>query len=90
MNAQIRENSSLHRRHRAILAAIIVAAAYLRFAHIGVPSLWQDEIWSIEMSTGRGSAHDQLPTNRIRQDQPDLTSLAGAPHWWSICAILAA
>ena len=88
MTADIPKNPPLLRRHLVILTLIVVAAAYLRFDHIGVPSLWKDETWSIEMATGRGSVHDQLPPNLIRHDQPDLTTLAGAPHWWAICSHL--
>jgi len=66
----------------------MAAAAFLRFYQIGGPSLWKDEIWSIEMAMGRGSVHDQLPANVIRTDQPDLTGVAGAAPWWSICTHL--
>lgn len=88
MNADYRKNPKLLRRHLVMLAFILVAAGFLRFARIGAPSLWKDEIWSIEIATGRGSLHDQLPLNTIRQDQADLTSLQGEPHWWAICAHL--
>jgi uncharacterized membrane protein len=75
-------------RQITALALILVIAATMRFYRIGQPSLWMDEIWSIEMAVGRGSAHDHLPANIIRSDQPDLTSLASAAPWWSICTHL--
>ena len=78
----------ISRRHWAILCAVLAAAALLRFYQIGGPSLWKDEIWSVEMAMGRGSVHDQLPPNVIRTDQPDLTGLAAAAPWWSICTHL--
>ena len=79
---------SIRRWHWAILGVVLAAAALARFYQIGGPSLWKDEIWSIEMAMGRGSVHDQLPLNMIRTDQPDLTSLAGAAPWWNICTHL--
>jgi uncharacterized membrane protein len=78
----------ISRRHWAILGIILAGAALLRFYQIGGASLWKDEIWSVEMAMGRGSVHDQLPPNVIRTDQPDLTGLAGAAPWWSICTHL--
>jgi len=80
--------AQISRRHWAILGVILAAAALLRFYQIGGPSLWKDEIWSVEMAMGRGSVHDQLPPNVIRTDQPDLTGLAAAAPWWSICTHL--
>lgn len=63
---------------------LILLACFFRFYDISGPSLWMDEIWSIELSTGRGSAHDLLPTGSIQTTQFDLTSLTGAPAWWKI------
>jgi hypothetical protein len=68
----------------AILAAILLVAAYLRFNQIAAPSLWMDEIWSVEMAMGHGSAHDHLPPSAIHYDQPDPTGLAQAAPWWSV------
>jgi uncharacterized membrane protein len=76
------------RRHLIFLGIILVAAALFRFQGIAGPSLWMDEIWSIEMAMGHGSVHDRLPPNVIRYDQPDLTGLAAAAPWWSICTHL--
>ena len=79
---------SLASRQISVLALILIAGACIRFYHISGPSLWMDEIWSIEMAMGRGSLHDHLPSNIIRYDQPDLTGLAAAGPWWSICTHL--
>jgi uncharacterized membrane protein len=68
----------------AILAVILLLSAYLRFNQIAAPSLWMDEIWSVEMAMGHGSAHDHLPPNVIRDDQPDLTSPTQSAPWWNI------
>jgi uncharacterized membrane protein len=72
------------RRQLAILALILLLAAFLRFDRITQPSLWMDEIWSVEMAMGRGSVHDHLPPNIVRADQVDLTSLQSSDPWWHI------
>jgi uncharacterized membrane protein len=71
-------------RHWIALAVILIVGGIFRFVRIGQPSLWMDEIWSIEMSMGRGSVHDHLPVDVIRTDQPDFTSEAQAAPWWNI------
>jgi uncharacterized membrane protein len=65
----------------AILAAILLVAGVLRFCHIAGPSLWMDELWSIEMSVGRGSMHDHLPTGVIQTAPWNLTDISTAPDW---------
>jgi uncharacterized membrane protein len=67
-----------------ILLAILALAAGVRFYHLTQSSLWMDEIWSMEISTGRGSLHDHLPVGVVQTHQIDLTNLAGAPPWWKI------
>jgi hypothetical protein len=67
-----------------LLFLILAVAAFVRFDRIAAPSLWMDEIWSVEMAMGHGSAHDHLAPNVIHHDQPDLTGLAEAAPWWSI------
>jgi uncharacterized membrane protein len=64
--------------HITVLSVILIAGALLRFYRLGDPSLWKDEIWSVETSMGRGSVNDRLPANLIRTDQPSLTSLSSA------------
>ncbi|MGA3067149.1 MAG: glycosyltransferase family 39 protein, partial [Tepidisphaeraceae bacterium] len=71
-------------RHWLGLTLILAVAAFLRFYDLAGPSLWMDEIWSIEISTGRGSAHDLLPSGSIQTQQYDLTTLTAAPPWWKI------
>src|SRR5580658_4312834 len=78
------EPPSPTRRQSVLLFLILAVAAFVRFYRIAAPSLWMDEIWSIEMAMGRGSAHDNLPTDVIRTDQPNFTSPAEAAPWWSI------
>ncbi len=71
-------------RHWIALVLILIVGGIFRFVGISQPSLWMDEIWSIEMAMGRGSVHDNLPMNVIRTDQPDFTSEAQAGPWWGI------
>jgi 4-amino-4-deoxy-L-arabinose transferase-like glycosyltransferase len=78
----------LTRWELAALSVILAAAAFVRFYHIDGPSLWMDEIWSIEMSAGRGSLHDRFPAGIIRYSPQNPTSLADAPHWWKIWSAL--
>jgi hypothetical protein len=75
---------SLTAGQRAALSIVLLVAAFVRFYQIGGPSLWMDEMWSVEISTGRGSAHDVLPVGVVQDQQMDLTSLADAPPWWNI------
>jgi hypothetical protein len=79
---------SLSRANLAILAAVLFLAGFLRFYHIAGPSLWMDELWSVEMAMGHGSLHDHLPPNVIHHDQPLPTGIDNAAPWWSICAHL--
>jgi uncharacterized membrane protein len=74
----------LTRRQLSVLALIVIAGAFVRFYQISRPSLWLDEIWSIEMARGQGSQHDQFVDGVIRTDQADITSLATAAPWWKI------
>jgi hypothetical protein len=67
-----------------ILLAILAVAALLRFYRIGAHSLWTDELWSIELSMGNGSRHNQLAPQVIHFDQPDLTGLSAAAPMWRI------
>ena len=78
----------MSRRYLILLGLILLAAAFFRFDQITGPSLWMDEIWSIEMAMGHGSVHDHLPHGIIRSDQPELTSLPAAAPCWSICTHL--
>jgi uncharacterized membrane protein len=72
------------RRQFALLILILAVAAFVRFYRIGTPSLWSDELWSIEMAMGHGSVHDAFPDGVVRFDQPIPTNLAAAAPWWDI------
>ena len=67
-----------------MLGLILAIAAGMRFYRIGQPSLWLDEIMTMEIAMGRGTAHDGFADGVIRYDQPDLLSLANAAPWTRI------
>jgi hypothetical protein len=71
-----------------MLLAIIIVATILRFILIGGVQPHFDELWHLELSTGRGSAHYTLPMNVLIRDVPDVTSLTGTPPWYKIPASL--
>jgi hypothetical protein len=72
-----------------MLAGIVLVATILRFILIGGVQPHFDELWHLELSTARGSAHYTLPMNVLIHDVPDLTSLKGAPPWYEIPRSLA-
>jgi uncharacterized membrane protein len=66
-----------------LLTAILILTAVLRLASISSTQAEFDELWHLELSTGRGSAHATIPLDRL-VTVPVLTSLAGAPPWYVI------
>src|SRR5262245_53988228 len=71
--------------HLALLAVIVVLAGVLRFIHLGSVEAHFDEIWHLELSTGRGSAHMRVPASGALQPAvADFTSLRDAPPWYAI------
>src|SRR5580658_5280769 len=72
------------RRQFIALLLILAAAGFVRFYRIAAPSLWMDELVSIELAMGNRTAHDFFPDAVIRYDQPDVLSLSTAVPWWSI------
>jgi uncharacterized membrane protein len=72
------------RRQFFLLILILAVAVFVRFYRIGTPSLWTDELWSIEIAMGHGSVHDAFPDGVVRFDQPIPTNLATAAPWWEI------
>ncbi|WP_428940678.1 glycosyltransferase family 39 protein [Fontivita pretiosa] len=67
-----------------MLLLILAVGAALRIARIDFDSLSFDEQWHLELSTGRGSPHVRLPEDVVIPDAPAVTSLAGAPPWYSV------
>lgn len=66
------------RRHAIILIAIILLAAGLRLYGVETANFWHDEFWTLELSCGRDTAHEHLPTNVLLASLPVLTSPADA------------
>ena len=61
------------------LAAILLRALVARIYRIDSDSLWLDEFLTMELSTGRGMLHEQIPLNTIIEPAPAFTSLQDAP-----------
>jgi hypothetical protein len=72
------------RRELPLLLLVLMVGAALRIARIDFDSLSFDEQWHLELSTGRGSVHVRLPEDVLIVDAPAVTSLAGAPPWYSV------
>ena len=71
-------------RHALLLLAILALGAGLRVRDLGADSLWLDEFFALENSTGRGFAHWRLPLGQVIEEPPALTSLEGAEPVWRI------
>ena len=68
----------------AALLAILLLAAGLRLYAVETANLWHDEFWTLELSCGRDTAHEHLPTNVLLPSLPGLTSMTDAPPWWQL------
>ena len=75
-------------RHAGLLLAILATGAGLRVRELGASSLWLDEFFALENSTGRGFEHWRLPPGHVIEKPPALTSLEGAEPAWRIWASL--
>lgn len=72
----------------AMLALILVIAATLRIIFLSSFEPDFDELWHLELSTGRGSMHETIPLGVVVPDVPQLTSLKGAAPWYRIPSTL--
>jgi uncharacterized membrane protein len=71
-----------------VLAIILFFALTLRLHQLTKPSLWLDEILTVQLSTGRGYAHLDFPQDQLIPPPPDLIGLAQAPPFWRIWTTL--
>jgi hypothetical protein len=71
-----------------LLALILLLALALRLYKITKPSLWLDEILTVQLSTGRGYAHLDFPQDQLIATPPDLIGLVEAPPFWRIWTTL--
>ena len=78
-----RPNTSL-----LVLALILFFALALRLHQLAEPSLWLDEILTVQLSTGRGYAHLDFPQDQLVPPPPDLIGLNDAPPFWRIWTTL--
>lgn len=75
---------TLARRHTLLLLAILATSVLVRLHDLGADSLWLDEFFALENSTGRGFEHWRLPLGQVIEEPPALTSLEGAEPAWRI------
>ena len=71
-----------------VLAIILLLALALRLYQLTKPSLWLDEILTVQLSTGRGYAHLDFPQEQLIPPPPDLIGLDYAPPFWRIWTTL--
>ena len=67
-----------------LLSLILLIGAGLRIARINYDGLIFDEQWHMELSIGRGSPHLSTPHDQYIPNAPAVTSLVGAPPWYSV------
>jgi hypothetical protein len=66
-----------------LLVVILIAGATLRWIHIDADSFWLDEILTVELSSGHGFAHLDLPREVVIESPPDFIRLKHAQSWAS-------
>jgi hypothetical protein len=87
--SQTQQRSSVGRRVRVrpywlVLAAILIVAAGLRAYRLGAESFWIDELYMLEYTAGHCHADFQLPTDRVIDPPPRLSSLDRAVPVWKV------
>ena len=80
------DHSERRNSHIAVLLLILISAAALRIYHLGSNSLWEDEYFSVECSSGWGRTDMHLKPSQV---VPDLISLRNARPVWSIWSSIA-
>ena len=78
------QSKTWHRYEWLLLGLIVVLGASLRIARARFEPLIFDEIWHLELSTGRGSLQDDLPSDVLIPMAPALTKLEGARPWYAV------
>jgi hypothetical protein len=67
-----------------ILGLILLIALGFRIAEARTDDLAFDELWHLELSTGRGTENVDLPMDVLIPNAPDETSLVGARPWYAV------
>src|SRR5689334_184400 len=70
----------------SLLLVILLTAGAVRFALLTHQSLFFDELWNVELATGRGSMHFALKPGHLYSaaEAPRVTSLTDAPPIWAL------
>src|SRR5690242_16791499 len=77
--------SKRRRANSLLVLTILLAIAFcLRCLNLNREGLWLDEIWSMEFSSSRSFAEEQLPRDVVLREPAKLTSLKGALPVWKI------
>lgn len=71
-------------RDPILLVTILALGLGFRIWRCGAENLVFDEIWHIELSTGRGSVHEALPKDAWIASAGPMTTLDGAPPWYAV------
>src|SRR6185436_9793418 len=66
-----------------LLVVILTGAATLRWTRIDADSFWLDEILTVELSSGHGFGHLELPREVVIESSPDYIRLDHAKSWAS-------
>ncbi len=67
-----------------ILAGALVVGAHLRWRVAVTRPVYDDELWSLMLSSGRGSVHLEVPEGEMQARVPEMTGTGGAPGWTKV------
>ena len=82
-------DESLGWHHWLALLVVLLAALGARLWQLDRRGAWDDELFSMELSTGRRLIHQDLPRDQIVTHAPDLTGFAAAPPWTAVFPAMA-
>jgi len=71
-----------------LLGALLLLAGVARVHRLGVESLWNDELLSLEASSGRAPSQWLPPVGVVVEAVPELGGLGAAPPWTAVFAAM--
>lgn len=74
--------------HTILLLLILLLGSAMRVYAVETTNFWHDEFWTLELSCGRDTAHEHLPTNVLLPSLPALTSPSESLPLWELPASL--